>query len=118
MRFRRTAMLTALKSLYYFVDVELGKLLVSKTKLMFFCFIFLSFFIGLTINDMTPIESLIGYGITALCIIYYVIRLSQTLRKEKRIIHLFFKEAQRIVQDSKHNTDNKKCKILNFTSKK
>lgn len=111
-------MFTTLKSLYYFIDLELGKLLVSKTKLMFFCFIFLSFFIGLTINDMTPIESLIGYGVTALCIIYCVINLSRTLRNEKRIIGFFLNEAQRIIRGDSDTVKKPKCKVLDFTSKK
>ncbi len=110
-------MFTKLKHLYYFVDLEMGKLLVSKTKLVFFLFIFLSFTIGLTINDMTPIETYLVYGITFVCMFHSIISIIYIIRKEKRIINIFFKEAQRIIRDSKENEHNKKCKILNFKSK-
>ena len=116
-------MFTKLKSVYHYIDLQLGKLLVSQIKIVFFLFISLAFLMGLSIQNIDQYQAFILYSISFISIAISVFNLSTNLKREHRAIKFYLNETQRILRRSidEINGNNvkknkKKCKILKFTS--
>ena len=116
-------MFTKLKSLYHYIDLQMGKLLVSQIKIVFFLFISLAFLIGLSIQNIDQHQAFILYSISFISIAVSVFNLSAIINKEHRAIKFYFNETQRILRRSidEVNGENvkknkKKCKVFNFKS--
>lgn len=113
-------MFTKLKSLYYYIDLQMGKLLVSQIKIVFFLFISLAFLIGLSSRGINHYHAYILYSISFISIVISVFNLSVIIKKEQRAITLFINETQRILNRYKNDGAKKKkkhkCKVLPFTS--
>ena len=114
-------MFTKLKSLYHYIDLQMGKLLVSQIKIVFFLFISLAFLIGLSIQNIDQHQAFILYSISFISIAVSVFNLSANLKKEQRAIKFYFSETQRILKRSIDEADVKnikknkeKCKVFNF----
>ncbi len=111
-------MFTKLKSYYYYIDLQMGKLLVSQIKIVFFLFISLAFLIGLSIENIDRHQAFILYSISFISIVISVFNLSSNIKKEQRAIKFYFSETQRILKRSideanvKNIKKNKeKCKV-------
>ena len=112
-------MFTKLKSLFYYIDLQMGKILVSQIKTVFFLFISLAFLMGLRVRETSQYLAFILYTITFITMLISVYNLSASIKKERRAITFFLNESERILKKSNEMNVKKKkcnCKILKFTS--